>query len=143
MKINIILSIVLLISSCSKKGDPGSNGPMGLNGNANVISRIVTISPAACQSYGQAGVNAYKEIKLSYAELDSQTAFNGATQVYLLDNDFFKPLPTNWFYIGSTTLLFEYQYKLETILLRSQFSNFSATAIPADFTFKIVFMNGN
>lgn len=129
--------------SCTKKGDQGTQGPAGTNGNANVTAYHFSISPQDWTTQGTAGINSIKSVKLPFAELDSTMLESGSVNVYFFENNYYQNLPVNWSYIGSTTIYFNYQYTLDTLLIHAHFSNYSGSGFPQNFYFKTVFVKGN
>jgi hypothetical protein len=79
-KLLVFFSIIVLLSSCAKDGDPGAQGPTG---NANVKSKTFTITPGQWQSSGTVGTDYYKFIDLTFASITQSVIDNGAVLVYL------------------------------------------------------------
>lgn len=133
------------MSSCTKQGEPGAQGPVGISGNdgnANVYTHHFSIAPQDWLSQGVPGINSIRYVKLPFSELESQMVSNGAINVYHFENNYYKSLPTSWNYF-STNLNFNFQYTIDTLMITAYFSNNSAIGIPQSFNFKSVFVDGN
>ena len=93
-----LLAIVLItgVISCKTEGPEGPAGRDGLDGNANVKTRIITVTPSGWSGDGYV-YQAQKQADIITADIVEK----GAVLCYLQDaNNTYIPLPytfTNWY----------------------------------------------
>ncbi|MFN0187838.1 MAG: hypothetical protein ACKVQV_03985 [Bacteroidia bacterium] len=138
-KLLVFFSIIVLLSSCAKDGDPGAQGPTG---NANVKSKTFTITPGQWQSSGTAGTDYYKFIDLAFSEITQSVIDNGAVLVYLkASNGSIGQIPVN-LPISGNSINFLPSAVVGTATVELFLGDYQVPNISINYEFKVVAIDG-
>ena len=138
-KLLVYFSIIVLLSSCAKDGDPGAQGPTG---NANVKSKTFTITPGQWQSSGTVGTDYYKFIDLAFSEITQSVIDNGAVLVYLkASNGSIGQIPVN-LPLSGNSINFLPSAVVGTATVELFLGDYQVPNISINYEFKVVAIDG-
>jgi len=126
----IVMMLALAVTSCTKKGDTGPQGPQG---NANVKGGTATVNFTwnASTSYGTAD--------MTDDDITQSIVDNGAVLVFMSNGSGgWIALPYTDYSTTGVSISYYFVYSLNTVRIYYSQSDLANTYLPASKTFKVV-----
>ena len=132
----IVVAVIFSFSSCKK--EEGPQGPPGKDGNANVKTQIITVTPGEWNT-NNSTLYVIKDVSI----ITSDIANSGAVMVYLkaTNSSSYQALPYTW--PGNNERIMRFWYSKGSLEIDIYEENGPASTPTSTYTFKVVAIEGN